>query len=829
MSEEPRRSVRATKGQHPKMEDLDQTPEPKKKAAKRSKKAQKEEEEEEPEDGAEIIRCVCGAVETGAHDTEPWIACDDCDAWQHNVCVGIPIHKEDIPEHYQCEQCNPAAHKELLEGLKRGIHLWEKRRKAYQNSLKEAAVQGDPRKKGKKKGKRASEPKNETNGKSSAPATPVPEKTKKDATALRAGSAKRKVRDESQDKDSIKEPKAKVLKVSVAHVSPRQDSPPSELPTKISEIMDKVKAGGAKMFLKNLSVTVQTAIRDGVYVLAPNDTAESKAERLAIQVADALGEVHREGDPFSRQARMIGANLKTNQELTNNLLVRKLLPLNLAMMSSDDMLSKELKREVDELKARNDKQAIMVTDDGPRVRRTHKGEEIIESDDFAMSSDVTMPTSRRRSMLDPNASMVTRSRENSPGDQVELPQEIDSYRSQDDIRGNAAPQLAIQTKTPPARKSSKADFDIQKVFSSVQAQSPTTTQHVRRESTNTAPPANGPGFDPEIDKMLQDDDGESDAYSPVEFPADPEVIWQGCVTMESVARFPATAKYVAGKHHGSLEEWAKYLTKDLRIAGRIDPDKANEYLCGMRYSPPTDVVVVEIIPSGEAASNSFQDLYNYFQSRRRYGVLTNKGLGNIRDTYLVPVPPNPGNLPDFITNLEAHQVPEERNEPILLVTLVIRNECHPVPEQSHGSASGDVTQSPSLMGHPQRQMSISGTGPSMSPINPQSSLSTPPMPQQSFQPPLPIPADDAYLAQQADEQLRRDQAEGEKVAIDILGRYSSSPTVAFLMPQAFQMRPVEWQLIRGILEEDENSRVDLQHLSQVLELRMQTIPPPPLQ
>ena len=54
----------------------------------------------------------------------------------------------------------------------------------------------------------------------------------------------------------------------------------------------------------------------------------------------------------------------------------------------------------------------------------------------------------------------------------------------------------------------------------------------------------------------------------------------------------------------------------------------------------------------------------------------------------------------------------------------------------------------------------------------------------------------------------------------ILGNHVNAPTVAFLIPQAYQMRQVEWDVIRGILETDEKSRVDLQHLSQVLEFRM---------
>lgn len=562
------------------------------------------------------------------------------------------------------------------------------------------------------------------------------------------------------------------------------------------------------------------AIKSGVYQLSSDDTVDAKAERLSISVAYAVAELHSTPASFSNQARSIAANLKTNQELTNNLLVRKLLPRTLANMTSDDMASKELKRAVGEIKARNEKQAIMVTDDGPRVRRTHKGEEIIESDNFAITNDdTTTSTSRRRSMLDPNASMIAPSRENSPGDQVELPAEIDSYRPQDNIRGiagqeKATPKLAIQTKPSPARKSSQADFDIQKVFSSVSAQSPT-TPHTRRESStiNNALPVNGPGVDLEIDKMLQDDEGDSDAYSPTDYPADPGVVWNGAVTMDSVARFYASAKHVAGKAYDTSSDWEKYLQKELRVAGRIDQEKANEYLCSLRYSPPTDVVVVEIIPAGESAHSQFLELFNYFESRKRYGVLTNKGPGNIRDTYLVPVPASPGSLPDFITNLEDHKVPEHRPEPLILITLVIRHEWQPVSEIAAHSYP--------TMDHPDRPMSVSGTVPPLAHL-PTPSVYGPPTPQQPFQ--LLTP-EEIQHRQQLQERRTKEQREGEDAAMDILGVHKDAPTVAFLMPQAYQMRPVEWQVIRGILEEDDKARHDLQHLSQVLEIRMQSLQP----
>lgn len=204
ITDEPRRSVRATKGQHTKSLDLlDQaTPEPKKKSTKKAKKVEKEEE-------AEVIRCVCGALESPDGDEDPWIACDNCNVWQHNVCVGITTYDEDIPKNYLCEECDPHFHKELLDGIKHGIKIWEQRRKAYEK-MKADEEKEAKKGKGKKKSKRTSDPKSEvshaTNGKAKSPSTPVPAEVKKDKkdVAAKSSAAKRKNRDDSQDKEPTK-------------------------------------------------------------------------------------------------------------------------------------------------------------------------------------------------------------------------------------------------------------------------------------------------------------------------------------------------------------------------------------------------------------------------------------------------------------------------------------------------------------------------------------------------------------------------------------------------------------------------------------------------
>lgn len=198
MIDEPRRSNRQTKGQHTKMDQMDQVDTPtggKKKGGKRGKNKAAQEEEEE----SETIRCVCGVVTTDDDSGEAWIACDNCGVWQHNVCVGVSTFEDEIPANYLCEECDPESHKELLDAIARGEKLWEVRKKQHAEGSKKKGKKG----KAKRFEDQQPELKQPANGKARSPSTPVPEIKKKD-TPAKGGSTKRKARDGSHDKESAK-------------------------------------------------------------------------------------------------------------------------------------------------------------------------------------------------------------------------------------------------------------------------------------------------------------------------------------------------------------------------------------------------------------------------------------------------------------------------------------------------------------------------------------------------------------------------------------------------------------------------------------------------
>lgn len=599
--------------------------------------------------------------------------------------------------------------------------------------------------------------------------------------------------------------------------------PPGDIATTISELPDTTRQNAAKGLSKNLAHAIGAAEKKGSFAASDGISTAARAERFALQIERAVHDTHPAGAAYANQSRTLFHNLKTNHELALRLLKGTLTPPMLAAMTTEELASKELQRETAEMKARAEKQSILLHEEqAPRVRRTHKGEEIV-SDDTVAAIEEAPPAPVRRSTIvqeRESESLPPPPATEEPAEpSVELPEHIEQA---------PAPRNALHIDTA---QSPKTDFDINKVFSSVKSPSATAN---RRQSTLPAPSA-GPGIDPEVDRMLLDDGNESPPYSPTE-ESDPDVVWRGNLLMNTIADFQVVAKHVGG---AKLNEtvgvpWTTLFPKRLTVAGRIDQQKAIEYLCSLRYSSLTDIVVTSLEPASEASSPAYHKIIDYFVSKARYGVVGDKGVGNVRDTYLIPVLPGTGGHPEFMLNLNDNFIPETRTEKMLLCVFVYRNDQAELPNRlPPNSLVKAVSQSPVIStptptqgAFPPRNQSISA--PQFSPTSPQ-------VPQQNYQsprssqtpvqpphvphnavpaqPPAQLPVQPQQLSRT---QIDAAQREGERIAREVLGPLISSPTLAFIIPHAHRMLPKEWHLIRDVYERDPVSREDLNRLSSLL-------------
>lgn len=832
---EPRRSVRATKGQHTKsFDELEPTVAPKRRQTKKTKKAQEKDQSQEPE---EVIRCVCGATEQDEDSGEAWISCETCYAWQHNVCVGVSSFEDEIPENYWCEECRPEDHKELLAGIAKGEKPWEARRKAHE----EEEAERKKKKGGRKgKGKRSSDSKEELekDGKAKAKASPAPETLPKDKKEAAPKQGKRKSREESQDTDGkvrctshrrsfapvYIQANANQQSVKLRRVSERDAIPgsvkytkPDDLPLSISELAAS-RSGPAKALKKSISHVLTNLIKDGELVVPEGSTEDSLSEEYALQIERAVYDTHpatKAQKEYNQQIKSLTFNLKNNPEVMQGVLHGVHSPTTLAVMTSEQLASAELQKQTAEMRAKAEKQSILYTQDtGPRVRRTHKGEEVVE--DETSLNEAPMPMAGGPSKTGSQHPPLVK-RESTGGDHTDL-----KARSPSQSEAQHSP--------------TQSNFDINKVFSTVK--SPTLSQN-RRPS---APVLNtsGPGFDPDVDRMLQDET-ESPPYSPTEESQDPDVVWKGSLAMSSIADFQATAKHVGGANFASFGHWSRLIPKRMTVAGRISQQSAIEYLCSLRYSNLTDIVVVSVTPTSAESQPEFKALIDYFLSKGRYGVVGNKVAGNVRDTYLVPVPAGDDGHPEFMLNLVDNYIPKTRTEPMLLAVFVYRNEPEQLKQTKDEYTPTPTPQPPSVTASPtpapsgQRSNSMSG-GPAFSPSTPQGPFgqqhhyggqpqsTTPvpiPQPPHMQRPPpktaVPPPSYSPPVGQMTEAQKYQAQNAGQAIAEEVLGSLISEPTVQFLLPQAFQMSRREWEVVRSIYEKDPRARKDLQYLGTLLE------------
>ena len=817
-------------------------------------------------------------------DDRKMIICDKCGAWQHNECMEISENDKELPKEYFCEICKPEDHQELLAKVSRGEKPWEERAKERERLEEERKAR---RRKGGKKGKkgRPSDVKSEVSEDVNGNGTPPGEvKAAETPVGKRASGQKRKLENEvdSDAKELVRydpyhppsrlslltesqEPLAKIRKVSLPGIkdvsatdikdspqgrkSDAMPAPPrrvskagiaeSEAVENLTDLQNDARRNSANALIKFFVEQTELAQKQGLYKLATGQTSESVGLRLALEVEHAIFMNHPSGtaEPSTEyriQLRSILFNVKKNPALRDRLLQQLLSPQELSLMSSDDMASKELQERTAEMRKEAEKQHMLVQEDGPRIRRTHKGEEFVDDGSHTAGGTESIfssaPARRRESAAEeelPRAASPVPMSPASPN-KVELPDDIGSKGA----AGSPATSkpLTVDTRAPPGqvisldRKSSSA-FNIQDVWSSVQSpdvdkQRLSRQTSIRQGSGVTHEQDQGAGVeaDADIDQLLKDEDNESEPYSPTDYNPDPEFVWRGKMVMSNVADFPARAKHVGGANLSNTIPWSQLMPGTLSIEGRIDVDRASEYLCGLRWSHTTDVTVLAVTPTDEATARSqFVKLFNYFAQRKRYGVIGKNPVSAVKDCYVVPLEDGMAKKPEFIELLEYCTIEEPRPERILLLTFVIKANTTPSAQATPrhldtgavgGSPAppggGGAVQTPVPMGQPGSHISpVPGFGgtPQLPPYNSPAQQYSPPQP--IYQPPYTQPLT------------------GLAAAAQVLGPLANAPVVAQLLAQAPDVPAHQWGVVKEILEQVPATQTDYQMMMQSLQTRLQ--------
>ncbi|KAF2654786.1 hypothetical protein K491DRAFT_679356 [Lophiostoma macrostomum CBS 122681] len=745
VADEIRRSGRSTKGQHTKNKDeLDAEaaaaavkPKPKSKPEKkpppkaeaaRSQSVQSGEPPEEAGEDEDIYRCVCG--DQREIRGREMICCDKCQAWQHNKCLNLPGSEFWEGKTYYCEQCRPEDHAELLAAMARGERPWNRKKgsKGAKPKFRPSDMASEATATPEKKEDASPHP---------APAptpTPTPAAAPPQETLAEAsnGHAETKPPKKSTPKSQPQSPlgekrpheavaekdttTAKRRKSSAQHqeksagpVSIATDT--ASLPVKRKLFIDKL--------IGILSDVVKDASKSRNYRIPDGATPTSIATRLCLQIDHAAvayhGEPESNSGPYAQHFRSLIVNTKKNPVLVDRLLDGTLTPEELASMSPEEMASEDKQKEIAAMREKVEKHSILTEESGPRIRKTHKGEEYVGEDNMDAPQEFRQPERQVRDSIDEGTPAVPPSPRTDGHQIVELPEEV--------AKGSS---MSIDTSTPQTDsvRRPSTTFNIDSIFKKVQSPSTSQGPFIHRRQSSIRPqqptPQEDNVDDADVDRLLKDEDNDVEMTG---YAADPTIVWRGSVEMQAIGAFDAVARFVAGGDFGQVYPWHELLVPHLPIGGRVESQRGNEYIRGLPEAGH-DVAVLSISPVTSEGKVVYDQIYSYFQPRERWGVVPTEILKHhsMRDLYVIPVEPGGSELPGFINMLEYCTIETPRQTPMLLLALVAKLPDtlpqHPPTQHFERYATGEIAAGQTSQPAPPINGPGNTNGPSPSPINP---------------------------------------------------------------------------------------------------------------
>lgn len=599
-----------------------------------------------------------------------------------------------------------------------------------------------------------------------------------------------------------------------------------------SEDRRKIATALVRMFTEQTKL----AQKQGAFALPEGQKSDEFGLRLGLLVEQAVylnfwSSTGKPTEAYRDKFRAINHNVKANSSLRDNLLNGSLKPNDLSKMSRDDMASKELQEKKEEMLKESEKQHMLVQEEGPRMRRTHKGEELIEDESHiadGTDSAFVAPVRKRASEIDTNIPKQASPEGETPHSPaaVELP---DSFGAKSPP---SAQPLVVDTSAPPRvtaapERKPANNFNINDVWSGVKGPDPEvqrTRQAPRPSEPVQQPQGSGVQADAEIDQLLKDEEPEDDEpYSPVDYTAEPgSTIWHGKLAMAGIANFNGSGRHVAGADLSPTLPWHTLIPSSLLIEGRIAVGRASEYLCSLKWSTTTDVVVVAVTPNEDSESQAqFDKLFRYFTERDRYGVIGKSQVPSVKDTYVVPLEAGMTQKPEFVELLEYCIIEEPTPERMLLLTFAVKSNNSPSAQQTprhHIDASSmaspiGVSVAPgvnSIGQHPGFQNSPTTYPP------PQQHLpyaGSPTQVQHAYMPPHIQEHQSPYPPQQ--------QPTGMDAARQALGDLANAATVTELVNHAPDTGLHQFTIIREILQNEPIARDDFSMLMTLLQSKLQ--------
>jgi hypothetical protein len=545
---------------------------------------------------------------------------------------------------------------------------------------------------------------------------------------------------------------------------PKQQSdttPQLELVNTISELRNSNRVGVANYLMTCLTPHAKRLFDEKKITLQPGSTVDSLVENRALQIEHHVYVNNFDGgkitEQYQKRSKSIAFNLKGNASLSDKILCGQLSCERLSHMTTEEMAKKELQEFMQQVRMQSEKHNTLINETGPRIRRTHKGEELVSEDNAPSAQDTLLDSGlvirRPSETIDEAAahaapmSPVVQSPAQPTETSISPPpvattSEPPRSPSQPSPAEGSAPPAALEKKT----------FNIEKVWRNVE--SPDTSARPRLPSVSHPPPSAPPhpqnmNIDKDIDIMLKDDDAgtppyspasDGDHYSPKADHEDDGSMWHGKLEMNGIPDLQVRATLLGGPERIGSKRWLELIDPVLNIDGRIKYERATEYLCGQKFSKSSTMIIASLTPENAAHQHDFDKLFYYFKSKERYAVVGKNSLECIKDLYIVPVDKDE-KLPDWFSVVDpsttsvAAKVVESGKSPqkmLVLNFVVIRS----LVEGAATNTTPQQQQQQAIVTPPQHQQQATPPAPQqqqqqqLAPFQPPVFQQYPPFPQQ---------------------------------------------------------------------------------------------------
>ncbi|KAL1918750.1 uncharacterized protein VTP21DRAFT_2772 [Calcarisporiella thermophila] len=380
------------------------------------------------------------------------------------------------------------------------------------------------------------------------------------------------------------------------------------------------------------------------------------------------------GINYKQKGRSLLINLKHNPELLNFLIKGKIKPAELVAMDASQMANEEQKAKAEAIRQKSLKEAVIRESmQAAVIKKTHKGDVMVEPDyepqiKPILEQELEKPESIERRIrnvsvdngkneLDAFEEVISKANMNHPS-----PQRDDSSAWLPDSDGPPPPKRSRtgQPRSSLDKLGSTLSESEDPALAAIRDMNKSAEASTSSTSTKPDQPKPRP-----ILKVSQSTTPIAPEPGPVKF--DGQEVWNGLLTFPDVAESRIKLVQVAGNFINDQERWQKMLPNKLHVKGRAPVSAVSEHLITEVYAPNKDVFALEMHAlEGEALK--YNMIATYLHAKDRYGVIESRDKNLVKDSYLVPLPPD-SPIPEFIASI-PNNIQEQRQQMTLIVVLV---------------------------------------------------------------------------------------------------------------------------------------------------------------